>query len=278
MATKNGIEMSSYSPADSSFQQVKAEEVTFWTLFERAAKAQYGANIRVIKIPQTTNLLDNLNFQLSVVSVDIEPKETGRTIMDINMKEYTNNGQKEVDETVVKVHKSTSRSQGNRFSFSTTKGVNWGIGGNIGAQVMGLAMAGGSASVSANYGRHTSTTTGNEQLVDNNLSFSYSQEEKISVSPGTRVKARITTYSVRYEQKYTLKFSIDSTLNVPLTYKTRCQQTCFGKNIGYVNITAMLNCLPNYRIENGKATFTQDGTLSWVGEGCRVEKSEESLI
>lgn len=109
-----------------------------------------------------------------------------------------------------------------------------GIGGNIGAQVMGLAMAGGSASVSANYGRHTSTTTGNEQLVDNNLSFSYSQEEKISVSPGTRVKARITTYSVRYEQKYTLKFSIDSTLNVPLTYKTRCQQTCFGKNIGYV--------------------------------------------
>lgn len=125
MATNNGVEMSSYSPADSSFQQVKAEEVTFWTLFERAAKAQYGANIRVIKIPQTTNLLDNLNFQLSVASVDIEPKETGRTIMDINMKEYTNNGQKEVDETVVKVHKSTSRSQGNRFSFSTTKGVNW---------------------------------------------------------------------------------------------------------------------------------------------------------
>ena len=125
------------------------------------------------------------------------------------MKEYTNHGQKEVDETLVKVHKATSRSQGNRYQFSTTKGVNWGFGGNIGAQVMGLAMAGGSANISANYSRNKSTTTGQEQSADNSFSFTYSQEEKMSVSPGTRVKARITTYSMKYEQEYTLKFSIE---------------------------------------------------------------------
>ena len=170
----SGMEMNSYSPANSSLQHAKADQVTFWELFERAAKAQYGANVRVIKTPWTTSLLDNLNFELSVASVDSEPQETRQTIVDINMKEYTNNGQKEVDETMMKVQKSTSRSQGNRFSFSTTKGVNWGIGGNIGAQVMGLAMGGGSVGVNANYGRQKSTIAGSEQLADTSFSFSCS--------------------------------------------------------------------------------------------------------
>ena len=278
MAARGGIEMNSYSPANSSLQPAKKEEVTFWDLFEQAAKVQYGANIRVIKTSWTTSLLENLNFQLSVAAVDREPQETRRTIVDINVKEYTNSGQKEVDETMVKVHKSTSKSQGNRFSFSTTKGVNWGVGGNIGAEVMGLAMGGGSVGINANYGRQKSTTTGSEQLADTSLSFSYSQEEKISVSPGTRVKAKITTYTVKYEQRYVLKFAIDSNLNVPLTYKTRCQQSCFGKSYGTVNITHILNSLPDYCIEDGKATFTQTGTLSWIGEACTVDKTEESLI
>ena len=272
------MELNSYSPANSSLNHATTDQVTFWELFERAAKAQYGANIRVVKTSWTTSLLDNLNFELSVASVDREPVETRRTIIDINTKEYTNSGQKEVDETMVKVQKSTSRSHGNRFNFSTTKGVNWGIGGNIGAQVMGLAMGGGSVGVNANYGRQKSTTAGSEQLADSSFSFSYSQEEKISVPPGTRVKAKITTYTVKYEQQYVLKFSIDSSLNVPLTYKTRCQQSCFGKSTGSINITQILNTLPEYCIENGKATFTQTGTLSWIGEGCTVDKSEESLI
>ena len=279
MATKNGVEMSSYSPsASSSTNKAKSDQVTFWTLLERAAKAQYGATIRVLKIPRTTDSLDkDLNFELSVVSADSEPKEARRTIVDINMKEYTNNGVKAVDETMVKVEKSTSTSQGNRFSFSTTKGVDWGIGGNIGATVMGLAMAGGSVGLNANYSKHKATTTGNETSADKTLSFRYSQEEKISVSPGTRVKARITTYSMKYEQQYTLKFSIDSSVNIPIAYKTRCQQTFFGRRTGFVNVTRLLNSLPNYCIEDGKVAFTQDGTLSWIGEGCCVDKSEESL-
>ena len=269
--------MTSYSPTSSSTQVVKAEEVTFWDLFERAAKAQYGDNIKVIKTPWAKTQLDNLNFELSVVSADREPKETRRTIVDINMKEYINRGQKEVDETVVQVHKSTSKSQGNRYSFSTTKGINWGIGGNIGAKVIGLAMGEAGVGVSANYGKQKSTTTGSEESQDTSLSFTYSQEEKISVSPGTRVKAKITSYRVKYEQQYVLKFAIDSSLNIPLTYKTRCQQTCFGRNSGFVNITQMLNILPNFCIEDGKATFTQAGTLSWIGEGCSVDKLEEPL-
>ena len=74
------------------------------------------------------------------------------------MREYTNHGQKEIDETLIKVHKSSSRSQGNCYNFSTTKGVNWGIGGNIGAKVMALDMPGIDGSISANYGKTNKST------------------------------------------------------------------------------------------------------------------------
>ena len=270
--------MSSYSPT-SAQKPAKGDTVTFWELYERAAKNQFGEDIRVIKTPWATKQIDELNFEISVVDAEPTPKEATRTIIDINMKEYTNHGQKDVDETMVKVSKSTSKTKGSRYSFSSTKGVDWGIGGNIGGQIMGIAMVGGNASINANYGRHKSTTTGKEESEDNSFTISYEQQEKISVAPGTRVKARITSYSVKYEQRYTLKLSIPRSLNIPVTYRTRCQRMCFGicRNAGFVNITQMLMTLPNYCIEEDKATFTQDGILSWIGEGSSVDKAEEPL-
>ena len=75
MATRKGIEMNSYSPAG-SLQPVQTTYVTNWDLFERAAKARYGANIRVIKTPLTTKQVEDINFELlSIVSME-GPKET----------------------------------------------------------------------------------------------------------------------------------------------------------------------------------------------------------
>ena len=276
MSTKEGVEMTSYSPASRAQKPAKGDTVTVWELYKRAAKNVYGENIRVSKTRGVKQQLDDLSFQISVVDAETTPKETSRTIIDINMKEYTNRGQKEIDETMVKVSKSSSKTKGSRYSFSTTTGVNWGIGGNIGGQV---AMGGGSAGISANYGRNKSTTTGKEESEDSCFTISYEQEEKISVAPGTRVKVRITSYGIKYEQRYTLKLSIPSSINIPVTYRTRCQQMCFGicRNFGYVNITQILQTLPNYCVEEDMATFTLDGILSWIGDGSSVDKSEEPL-
>ena len=130
---------------------------TAWGLFERAAKAKYGRSIKVVKTKWAKEKLDNLAFEISIVRADKEPKEANRIITDINMKEYTNRSQKEVDETLVTVNKASSKSTEDRYQYTTTKGTNWGIGGNIGAQVMGAAMAGGSVGISANYGKSKST-------------------------------------------------------------------------------------------------------------------------
>ena len=186
MATR----MSSYSTS-----RAKDERLTMWEVFEGAAKARYGSQIKVVKAPWVTKQINNLGFEVSVVRADLEPKEKTRTTADINMKEYINDSDKSVDETIVRVSKKRLRSFGNHYQFSTTEGVNWNLGGNIGAQVMGVAMAGGNASFGASYGKQKSTTTESEQNEARGTEFSYEQEEKILVQPMTKVTALITTYS-----------------------------------------------------------------------------------
>lgn len=73
-AAKDGVEMNSYSPA-SAQQPVNAEQVTYWDLYECAAKNQYGANIQVMKTPWATKQLDNLNFEVSVLCANMNPTE-----------------------------------------------------------------------------------------------------------------------------------------------------------------------------------------------------------
>jgi hypothetical protein len=218
---------------------------------------------------------------MCVVSKDKKPQEKTRTLVDINMKEYANYGKQAQDESVVIIHKTSTTTKGERYSFSTTKGVDFGIGGNIGAQVVGMAVAGGSIGVSGNYNKSKSKTEGTEQLSEEGFSFSYNQEEKICIPPGTRVEAEISSYRMKYEMKYVLKFSAKRDSFIPLLYKTGCQQMCFGmcRNNGVVYLRDMLSTLPNYNPEDEDDTvsFTQDGTLSWVGEGCTVEKKELPL-
>lgn len=255
-----------------------SELISWWDLLEQAAKAHYGNSIKLIKTTWTLNKLGNMerDFEISFVSSDEEPKETRRTILDINMKEYTNNS-KEVDQTVVKVVKTLSKSSGSRYQYAATKGVDWGISSNIGGKVMILAMAGGSTSFGGNYGRQKHSSSEEEMSQIKMLQFSYEQEERISVPPMTRVKAKITTYSMKYEQGFALKFSIPASYRIPVTYKTRCQQTFCGVTIRYLSVTDLLQTLPGYCVEKDTASFIEPGNLSWVGEGSSIDKVIEPL-
>ncbi len=255
--------------------------VTFWQLFEQAAKQKYGQNIRVLKTAFYETKVNNIDFQLNIVAMEQNPSEKTRTIVDINMKEFVNYGKVARDESIVHINKKSSKTEGDRYTFSSTKGVKFGFGGNLGAQVMGAAVAGGSIGISGHYDKSKSTTEETEKSSTEDSEYSYNQKEKIVVPPGTCVKARITTYRMKYEMKYTVKLSADRNAFLQVVYKTPCQYLCFGrcKSSGYVNIRDMFSTLPNYNPEdeNDTASFTQDGVLSWVGEGCSVEKNEEPL-
>ena len=281
MDSHRKIEMTNdtqYSPLTAA---KKPDFVTFWELYECAAKTKYGDGIYVIKTSRHEKMVNEIDFDVSVVSMEAEPREARRTIVDINLKEYANSGKENQDETVVKAWKTSSKSEHNRYNFSTTKGIDFGSGGNIGAKVMGLAVAGGSMGITGHLNRSKSVTEGEGFSDQTGVEFSYRQEEKITVPAKTRVKAKITTHAVKYEMHCKLKFSIDRNATLPLWYQTCCQLGCFGlcRSKGRVNVRDMISTLPDYNEgdEFGKASFTQAGNLSWIGEGCTVEKVEEAL-
>ena len=273
MASERELTTYYYSPLDSAMPT--NNHVTFWQLYERAARARYGEDITIIKTPLAERMVNNIEFQVTVVDKEREPREATRTIVGITTKEYSNRGKDTQDETVVKIYKtSPPTSKGERYSFFTTEGVNFGIGGNIAAQVMGLSITGGSLRITGQF-------SATEQSNEHGYSVSYHQEEKISVPPGTRVTAKIVSYSIKYEMFYTLKFSVKRSATVPLVYMSNCQRLCFRacRSSGVVYASDMISTLPNYNGEDadGTASFVQTGTLFWIGEGCSVDKLEESL-
>jgi len=60
-------------------------------------------------------------------------------------------------------------------------------------------------------------------------------------------------------------------------YKTRCNQWFCGANWGRIAAADLLSELPGYSEEDDKVSFLQEGTLSWIGEGSKVEKIVEPL-
>ncbi len=258
-----------------------SDKVTYWELYERAAKQRFGQNIRVVKTKYYEDKVNNIDFQITVIDKEENPKEKTRTIVDVNMKEYINTGQTESDESIVQIQKTSSKTSSERFTFSTTKGVSYGVGGNIGVQVMAAAVAGGSIGLSGHYDRSKTKTEETEKKTEENTGYSYNQEEKITVPPGTHVEAIITTYSMKYESKYTVKFSIDKNATIPVIYRTSCQNL-FGsicRNSGFIYVRDMISTLPDYNPEDedDTASYTQVGAVSWVGEGCKVDKKERPL-
>ena len=253
------------------------DKLTLWQVYEQAAKNKFGSNIKVISLPRIEKQVEDLSFEISVVRADPEPTEKTRTIADINMKEYSNPADTSVDETIVRMTKKNTSSAGNRYQFSTTKGVSWDVGGNIGAQVMGVAMGGAGGSIGGRYGKVKSSTTVNEQNLAQGFEIGYDQEEKICVQPHTKLKATITTYAMKYEQGYTIKLTIPKDVTLDLVYKNRCNQLLCGALWSKITAAELLSELPGYSEEDDKISFLQEGTLSWIGEGTKVEKTVEPL-
>ena len=93
----------------------------------------------------------------------------------------------------------------------------------------------------------------------------------------TRVKAKITSYSMKYEQGYSVKFSISSSFSLPVIYKTQCNQQLCGSKSGRISAAELLKSQPDFRDEDGKVSFTGQGTLSWIGEGSSIDKIVEPI-
>ena len=79
--------MDTYSPHNNA---AKTEFITFWELYKRTPKAQYGEDILIREIRYYKDKINGLTFEVSLVSKENQPREVTRTIVDINMKEFKN--------------------------------------------------------------------------------------------------------------------------------------------------------------------------------------------
>ena len=252
---------------------VECGYVPFWQLFEEAARAKYGYGIEILSDETPVN---KINFAMTVIARDNHPHEATRTVVDIHTKDYVNRGREGTDETNIRMSKVSKNSQ---CSFTSTRGIDFGFGSDIGAKVIGLAVGGESTLINAFFNRAGNKTSINDDV------FTYYQEEKIKVPPGHSVTTKITTYSTRYDQDYTLKFSVPRDLYVPLVYRNSFQQCffCVGTKSNWfktskrVFVRDIIHRLPGYNGHdvNNTVSFTQRGTLSWVGGGSCVNKVEQ---
>lgn len=263
-------------------QKCSLVQVSWWQLFEKGAKYRYGSDIEVLRTESSENDLTRFveDLEFTVIQSDAEPLITRPTIIDVTTKEVVNLGQTEKDETTIRVGKNSTLSYGTRYHFKTSEGVRFDRKYNFGARVVGLAMIGGFMRV----GEDRSTTDRSYNMA---LQFDYRQEEKLIVPPRTKVKLKITTLSKKFRQDYTLEFDTPRSRYVNVSYLTKCQQNCrdnwccFGCGCcccqpkrGVVFAADILRTLPNFKDGGGICSFTQKGTLTWIGESSNTEKTE----
>ena len=283
-------ELDTYSPVGATIvrsqpRKKSTKQITWWQLFENAAKSQFGLDIEVLRTKaceeELTRFVEDLLF--TVIKSDSEPVVTRPTIIDVTTKELVNFGEREKDESVIRVGKNLPICAGTRYHFSSSEGVTFDPKYNFAARVVGLAMAGGFMRVGPD-------KSVRDQEYNPHLQFSYNQEEKLIVPQRTKVKVKIITFTKKFRQNYTLEFNTPRTRYVNVSYLTRCQQNCRDKYCcfccgcpccqpkqGVVYANDILRTLPSFVDGGGLCSFTQDGTLTWVGESCNIEKTEVVL-
>lgn len=188
----------------------------------------------------------------------------------------------EADESSVNISKSSGSERSTTADWTSTTGVEFGASANIGASVMGLAAmvpVGGNIGFGGSISKQKTDSKHFGKSSCDTFTISYTQDEKISVPPCTKVTATITTYSVTHRMEYEVEFGCEAYNFIPVRYQTSLQ-SCFGglcSKSGYITAAELLNSLPGFRRADGLVFFKQEGALSWVGGRAKVEKEETAL-
>ena len=260
------------------------------SLLEEAARIKYGRRISFLWTSATDAQLKHFwdNLRISIRPVDTEPREVGRSIVDITTKDYVNSGS-ESDESTIEIYKPAGIAKGTSAEWYVQNGLTWGVSSTIGTNIMRLAalvpVRGTVGAVGSITKRRLEEEALGHTLSADTLSFTYKREEKIVVPPRSKVTVTITSYAIRYSFHYTLQLSALQSEAISIKFRTPFQD-CWGgccpgccTSSGFITARELLTAslLPGYCEESDWVHFTQDGVLSWVGDGSKVQKIEQRL-
>ena len=288
------VELLTYGQRQPAYRTSQQLQLTVAELLEEAARIKYGRRIRFLYTSATEAQLQRFwdNLRISIRPVDTEPREVGRSVIDITTKDYVNSGS-EKDESIVEICKPAGVAKGTSAEWYVQNGLTWSVSSNIGTNIMRLAAmvpvrgtVGAMGSITQQ--KLTQEALGHSLSADT-LSFTYKREEKVVVPPRSKVTVTITSYAIRYSFHYTLQFSALQSEEISIKFRTKfqdywggcCLGCCLGCCVSSGIITAreLLTAmpLPGFSEDSNWVRFTQDGVLSWVGDGSKVQKIEHPL-
>jgi len=287
-AGENRVELLTYGQRQPAYRP--NQQWTVARLLEEAARIKYGRRIRFLYTSATEGQLQRFwdNLRVSIKPVDTEPREVGRSIVDITTKDYVNSGS-ESDESIVEICKPAGVAKGTSAEWYVQNGLTWSVSSNIGTNIMRLAamvpVRGTVGAVGSITQQRLVREALGHSLSADTLSFAYKREEKVVVPPRSKVSVTITSYAIRYSFHYTLQFSALQSEEISIKFRTKFQDywggCCLGCCVSSGIITAreLLTAmpLPGFSEDSNWVRFTQEGILSWVGDGSKVQKIEHPL-
>ena len=251
-----------------------SDKIRWDDLLLRELRESYGRNA---KLRNTWKLDDDKKEFLRCVFADArniddstEPEEISKTTVDVNEKVYSNHHGSD-DETTVKLVSTMENAEGHNYSVSTTSGVEWGGGADLGLQ-FGLPQ-GASLKVGGNasFKKFKSKTVTNEDTKTSKVESQAHHEETVKIPPGKTVVVKMTSYRVRYKLPYTMEYKVPKTKGLLVSYDP-CGIGLCCMSSGYLTATQLMHTLPGFREDAEYVYFTQQGELRWIADRMVVDK------
>ena len=191
--------------------------------------------------------------------------------------------------SVIEVSKPAGIAKGSSAEWYVKNGLSWSVSSNVGGNIMRLAamvpVSGTVGAVGSITKQRLEEDAIGHTLSADSLMFRYKKEERVVVPPHSKVTVSIISYAIRYSFNYTLQLSALATDIISIKFRTPCQ-ACWAcccivccTSSGFITARELLTAvqLPGYSEVSRWVHFTQDGVLSWVGDGVKVQKEELSL-
>ena len=209
-----------------------------------------------------------------------DPEECGRNVIDIDSKEFRNNGS-EMD--TFKLKTQTTDEIETKKTYQLSVGKNITVGGEAGLEVGAKFFNVGGVGVSAKGSASRAKTKEevNTEETTRSLSQVYGFDGDLQVPPKTFVKVRITTYAVSYSAKVQLmaEMPADATLEV-LAPRTGlfncCRRKIYITAEDFLRVYTESSADPRFERGLVKVDFAAD--LRYLGEVTKVDKEREETI